>query len=48
MPGLRLLGFLPKEGNLHFWQTVKQSYFVYPEEEVRFLVSLGPRQNLMV
>ncbi|GAA5853409.1 hypothetical protein JCM5353_004719 [Sporobolomyces roseus] len=33
MPGLRLLGFLPKEGNLHFWQTVKQSYFVYPEEE---------------
>ncbi|GAA6064690.1 hypothetical protein JCM10212_002408 [Sporobolomyces blumeae] len=32
-PGLRLLGFLPREGNLHFWQSVKQSYFVYPEEE---------------
>ncbi|GAA5974908.1 hypothetical protein JCM5350_004498 [Sporobolomyces pararoseus] len=33
LPGLRLLGFVPREGNLHFWQSVKQSYFIYPEED---------------
>ncbi|GAA5914205.1 uncharacterized protein JCM6883_000775 [Sporobolomyces salmoneus] len=33
LPGLKLLGFVPREGNLHFWQSIKQSYFIYPEED---------------
>ncbi|GAA5875181.1 hypothetical protein JCM1840_007274 [Sporobolomyces johnsonii] len=32
-PSLKLLGFMPREGNLKFWETVKHSYFIYPDEE---------------
>lgn len=39
LPGLKLLGFVPRQGNLHFWQSVKQSYFIYPEEDVSATVS---------
>ncbi|BGP33089.1 ATP-dependent DNA helicase II subunit 1 [Rhodotorula toruloides] len=32
-PSLKLLGFKPREGNLRFWETVKHSYFIYPDED---------------
>lgn len=35
-PSLKLLGFKPRKGYLRFQETVKHSYFIYPDEEVRF------------
>ncbi|BGP41099.1 ATP-dependent DNA helicase II subunit 1 [Rhodotorula kratochvilovae] len=32
-PSLKLLGFKPREGHLKIWETVKHSYFIYPDEE---------------
>ena len=33
-PSLKLLGFKPRKGYLRFEETVKHSYFIYPDEEV--------------
>ncbi|KWU42341.1 Ku DNA-binding complex, Ku70 subunit [Rhodotorula sp. JG-1b] len=32
-PSLKLLGFKPRKGYLRFEETVKHSYFIYPDEE---------------
>ncbi|KAK4054102.1 ATP-dependent DNA helicase II subunit 1 [Microbotryomycetes sp. JL201] len=32
-PCLKLLGFAPREGNINIRESVKHSYFIYPEEE---------------
>ncbi|GAA5885791.1 hypothetical protein JCM3774_005207, partial [Rhodotorula dairenensis] len=32
-PSLKLLGFKPRKGYLRFQETVKHSYFIYPDEE---------------
>ncbi|GAA5988311.1 hypothetical protein JCM10908_002158 [Rhodotorula pacifica] len=32
-PSLKLLGFKPRKGYLRFGETVKHSYFIYPDEE---------------
>ncbi|KAK4054319.1 ATP-dependent DNA helicase II subunit 1 [Microbotryomycetes sp. JL221] len=32
-PCLKLLGFAPRQGNVHIRESVKHSYFIYPEEE---------------
>ncbi|GAA5847451.1 hypothetical protein JCM9279_000488 [Rhodotorula babjevae] len=32
-PSLKLLGFKPREGHLRVWETIKHSYFIYPDEE---------------
>ncbi|BGP25558.1 ATP-dependent DNA helicase II subunit 1 [Rhodotorula toruloides] len=40
-PSLKLLGFKPREGNLRFWETVKHSYFIYPDEDAEVLNAAG-------
>ncbi|TNY22223.1 SPOC like C-terminal domain-containing protein [Rhodotorula diobovata] len=32
-PSLKLLGFKPREGHLKVWETIKHSYFAYPDED---------------
>jgi len=41
-PSLKLLGFKPHEGHLKVWETIKHSYFAYPDEDVRVLHSPFP------
>lgn len=41
-PSLKLLGFKPLKGYLRFEETIKHSYFIYPDEEVRQRPVLAP------